>query len=290
MSSSPKRNELNRPSWTKVPLIKPFVDLLAGGCYLNPEDAGDPTYSPLSRVYAEVAGILALLAVCFASGLAMKGWRVISEPQVVAPSHLDSILFTLLLGAIACEIVYKILERKVIFLTQPCYMAMILYCIILRSPDTVLAQRCFCVAFASIYGHIGALLMPPDHKAAGRNRFDILMYDIGHYMLVLLPSYMLVVRGFGSLFTQDVATFCATFCLSRCYDAFYHFCVLLPLGLVFRINFNCMISPLESFPTIMRGPNYRMVVYGLSWFFSLLFTTIYLGAACGMSCAVSRFV
>lgn len=245
----------------------------------------------------EIGIIVALLAIYYFSG-ARKGWGIVSGGGIVSKqgtdpdtgrNWMDIALFLLLLAALGCEIVFKIRERKLIFISQPCYMAMIFYCIVLWSKNPVLQQRCFCLAFASIYGQIAAIFMAPDHKAAGRNCFDIMMYSVAHYMLVLVPVYLLVVRDFRFMFTRPGAgSFWATFCVLRCWDAFYHFCVLLPLGLVFKINFNCMISPLESWPDFLQGPNYRMVVYALSVVMSLLFTATYVGLSMGLSCLVSK--
>lgn len=198
---------------------------------------------------ADLIGWTSLLAVVFWVFFredSARLWRVAVQPALPASGFLHTVLAVAdvtLRGSVwataASTLYIKIVTNRAIFLLQPCHISNALLCVLTlvdaRGPWGVWAARALWVDLLAKYGTAAALIVPDVGPSPIWG--ETFSFFFQHWVLCLLPAVWLLRQRFA-LFTGARAVLFAWACISA-----LHFCLLLPVTLLFGMNVNYMAAP-----------------------------------------------
>lgn len=169
----------------------------------------------------------------------------------------DKLLALVLLAMFFQVVYYKINIRALINMTQPCHVILLLEGIALYS-DGPLGVMISLLVLPALIGTLLAMIFP---ETSGLDQpFEETAYWVQHYIIQIMPLYLLVRRNFLALKHAGLFTIsCGLLVL-----LFLHFSLYEAIDLVLSVNVEFMLCPTDSMVTIfstlpdwLNWPSYR---------------------------------
>jgi len=183
-----------------------------------------------------------------------------NESQVKSENQFLLLIFAIVFGV---EIGFKLANRQMIWLLNPCHMLTILQLYLLSSQNKLINVILFKLHLYWLTGPLLAILFPV--TVTRHLPGEVLIYWVQHFLLVSTPVFLMTrdSLSFPVVSSRDQELRWAGLALSL--FSLYHWLVLQPIGLLTEVNLNNMICPALSDP--FHGQYYRVIAMG---YFSFL--------------------
>jgi len=228
-------------------------------------------YTPYPRNWAEKAVGLVYGGCCFyfgAKSLSTHHRKNAKNSKTKTEEKFELIrVILLILTSITwgMELAYKMATQQLIYMLQPCHVLCFLNVVLLAIPPESYPRFSTALFRFLVYflpGPTVAVLFPVTNTLL--LPFEVAVYWLEHFFLLFVPLFYLV---FKSRLASMYENSSFVFTMEPFFDpfwpaasigiwAFYHLCVLLPIGEITLANINATLCPSKTDP--FYGPNYRM--------------------------------
>jgi len=202
------------------------------------------------------------LAIISVKGLKFTSLTNNNESPVKSENQFLLLIFAMVFGI---ELGFKLANRQMIWLLNPCHMITMLQLYLLSSKNKLINIVLFKLHLYWLTGPLLAILFPV--TVTRHLPGEVLIYWVQHFLLVSTPVFLITrdreSSSWNAAFTRDQDLRWAGLALSLL--SLYHWLVLQPIGLLTEVNLNNMICPALSDP--FHGQYYRVIAMG---YFSFL--------------------
>jgi len=233
-------------------LVKSLADYLV---YWAPLDADKKHFflSPETHIVQTFWAYLICLGFIYAST-----FGTIEKPKWPAPRRpptiIEKAIRTILTINIILQIIYKYLRgwRVLTYMLQPCHAASALYLYAMYSSNHKRATRVFQISLHYMFFTTLAIALPDLSQL--HLPFEQANFWVQHYILLLVPLYLLAVQRF------ELAPTWALTSLSVGLGLLFHFLPQLVAGLLSGVNVNYMLWPPPGIPPWIANEHYRITL------------------------------
>lgn len=242
-------------------LVKSLAEKLE---YIRPLDSHEHHFYLPAETHV-VEGFWTLLFSCifiYASqfgGMKHTKWPAGRSP----PTRLEKVIRTILTINLAAQVMYKTYRgwKVLTYMLQPCHAESALLLYVMYTSNHKMATRVFQISLHYMFFTTLAIAVPD--LASLQLPFEQVNFWVQHYILVVVPIYLIAVRRFELSPSWGLTS------LAIGFGMFFHFYVQAPAALLSGVNVNYMLWPPPGVPPIIANAHYRII---LTFTFMLLAT------------------
>jgi hypothetical protein len=233
--------------------LKAVGDALYGG--IRPEIPGYggkecASYLPPYQMIGETLLSTAMMIV-----VGILGWKTLTMPKVF-PKHEDlaskRFLLVFMCLTFGIEIGYKLVNRSMLYLLNPCHVTTVIEIYLLASKPGKVSFSVLRTLIHYIYGAAIAMIFPD--TLAREFQGQITLYWVQHFTIFfVVPPYLVWLWGPTA---QEPFKEWAWSCFSGILFGVQHHYIMQPIALLTHVNLNYLLCPATMDP--FNGPYYRL--------------------------------